>query len=242
MQGSHVARKHPYWKHSKIYPEGLKTEFSDIFWTFWPKQSRRSPEVSRTSPEVPQTSPEVPGLPRRSAPFSGKPDTLSWLTKTFSEKGNVDKMSETCRKKCPKIVQRDWKHTIFSHFFGQFWPIWSMLLFGDPVQCSPVTTVVCAAPRSSTRREFLEPEISPEQSYPAIKSQELCDAAFLVLSSETAQARKSEKHTPQKVRNSQPRVGPRKLRKKKPKNTKTVIFGPFLYIFSGGPDPGSGIS
>ena len=41
------------------------------------QQSRGSPEVSRTSPEVPQTSPEVPGLPRRSAPFSGKPDTLS---------------------------------------------------------------------------------------------------------------------------------------------------------------------
>ena len=36
-----------------------------------------SPEVSQTSPEVPETSPEVPGLPRRSAPFSGKPDTLS---------------------------------------------------------------------------------------------------------------------------------------------------------------------
>ena len=41
------------------------------------QQSRGSPEVSRTSPEVSQTSPEVPGLPRRSAPFSGKPDTLS---------------------------------------------------------------------------------------------------------------------------------------------------------------------
>ena len=38
---------------------------------------RGSPEVSQTSPEVPQTSPEVPGLPRRSAPLSGKPDTLS---------------------------------------------------------------------------------------------------------------------------------------------------------------------
>ena len=49
------------------------------------QQSRGSPEVSQTSPEVPQTSPEVPGLPRRSAPFSGKPGTLSWLTKTFSD-------------------------------------------------------------------------------------------------------------------------------------------------------------
>ena len=34
-------------------------------------------ESPRTSSEVPLTSPEVPGLPRRSAPFSGKPDTLS---------------------------------------------------------------------------------------------------------------------------------------------------------------------
>ena len=38
------------------------------------------------SPEVPQLPRKFPGLPRRSAPFSGKPDTLSWLTKTFSEK------------------------------------------------------------------------------------------------------------------------------------------------------------
>ena len=36
-----------------------------------------SPEVSQTSPEVSQTSPEVPRLPRRSAPYPGKPDTLS---------------------------------------------------------------------------------------------------------------------------------------------------------------------
>ena len=39
---------------------------------------RNFPEVSRTSPEVPRTSPEV-------SRFSGKPDTLFWLTKTFSE-------------------------------------------------------------------------------------------------------------------------------------------------------------
>ena len=42
-------------------------------------------QQSRGSPEVPQTSPEVPRLPRRSAPFSGRPDTLSRLTKTFSD-------------------------------------------------------------------------------------------------------------------------------------------------------------
>ena len=50
---------------------------------------------------------------------------------------NVEKLSE----KCPKIVQRGWKHN-FRTFFGQFLPIWSMLLFGDPVQCAPVTSLV----------------------------------------------------------------------------------------------------
>ena len=30
-------------------------------------------------------------------------------------------------------------HTIFGHFWGQFLPFRSMLLFGDPVQGSPVT-------------------------------------------------------------------------------------------------------
>ena len=49
-----------------------------------------------------------------------------------------------CRKmsgKCPKIVQRGCKHN-FRTFFGQFLPIWSMLLFGDPVQCTPVTSLL----------------------------------------------------------------------------------------------------
>ena len=48
-----------------------------------------NPEVPRKFPKLPRkfpkTSPEVPGLPRRSASFSGKPDTLSRLTKTFSD-------------------------------------------------------------------------------------------------------------------------------------------------------------
>ena len=35
-----------------------------------------NPEVPRKFPKLPRTSPEVPGLPRRSAPFSGKLDTL----------------------------------------------------------------------------------------------------------------------------------------------------------------------
>ena len=76
-----------------------------------PRKSWTSPEVPRTSPEVfgdfpgssltvePNSNPEVPRkfprLPRKfpdfpgSSPevsrFSGKPDTLFWLTKTFSE-------------------------------------------------------------------------------------------------------------------------------------------------------------
>ena len=41
------------------------------------QQSRGSPEASQTSPEVWETSLEVAGLSRRSAPFSGEPDTLS---------------------------------------------------------------------------------------------------------------------------------------------------------------------
>ena len=59
------------------------------------------------------------------------------------EKGNVDKMSERCRKmseKCPKIVRRHCEQN-FRTFLGHFLPIWSVLLFGDPVQCSPVTTI-----------------------------------------------------------------------------------------------------
>ena len=48
------------------------------------------------------------------------------------KEGNVDKMSE----KCPKNIQKlsgGAENTIFGHFFS-FLPIWSMLLFGDPVQ------------------------------------------------------------------------------------------------------------
>ena len=63
------------------------------------------------------------------------------------EKGNVDKMSEKGRKvseqkKCPEIVWRGCKHN-FRTFFGQFLPVWSVLLFGDSVQCSPVAKLQC---------------------------------------------------------------------------------------------------
>ena len=49
-------------------------------------------------------------------------------------------MSEKCRKKCPKNVQKlsgRAESTIFGRFSDIFF--WSMLLFGDPVQRSPVT-------------------------------------------------------------------------------------------------------
>ena len=50
---------------------------------------------------------------------------------------NVEKMSENVQK-----LSRGAKTMIFGHFWGQFLPIWSMLLFGDPVQCAPVTSTV----------------------------------------------------------------------------------------------------
>ena len=39
---------------------------------------------------------------------------------------------------CPEAVQTHNFRTFFRHFS----PIWSVLLFGDPVQCSPVTKLV----------------------------------------------------------------------------------------------------
>ena len=51
------------------------------------QQSRGSPEVPQTSPEVPRTSPEVSRTSPEVSPFSGKPDTLSWLAKTFPDFG-----------------------------------------------------------------------------------------------------------------------------------------------------------
>ena len=47
---------------------------------------------------------------------------------------NAEKMSE----KCPEGLK-----TQFSDIFGKFLAIWSMLLFGDPVQCTSVTSIVC---------------------------------------------------------------------------------------------------
>ena len=41
-------------------------------------------------------------------------------------------VGKNVQKKCPKKLP---KNTIFGHFL----PIWSMLLFSDPVQCSPVS-------------------------------------------------------------------------------------------------------
>ena len=69
-------------------------------------------------------------------------------------------MSEKCRKnvrKCPKLVWRGWKHN-FRTFFGQFLPIWSMRLFGDPVQRSPITT------QDGPFRTLLLTQTSPPES------------------------------------------------------------------------------
>ena len=60
---------------------------------------------------------------------------------------NVNKMSEDV----PKNVQRGYKHD-FRTFFGQFLPIWSMLLFGDPIQCTPVTNVGASDNRISDNK------------------------------------------------------------------------------------------
>ena len=57
-------------------------------------------------------------------------------------KGSVDKMSEKCRKNLENVEKLSGgaENTIFGHVLDNFLPIWWMLLFGDPVQCSPVTT------------------------------------------------------------------------------------------------------
>ena len=47
-----------------------------------PGVPRKFPRLPRKFPGLPR---RFPGLPRRSTPFSGKPDTLSWLAKTLSE-------------------------------------------------------------------------------------------------------------------------------------------------------------
>ena len=63
------------------FPKVPRKFFGDFPGSSLTVELNSNPEVPwkfpQTSPEVPQTSPEVPGLPRRSAPFSGKPDTLS---------------------------------------------------------------------------------------------------------------------------------------------------------------------
>ena len=64
------------WRAIQRFP-GSFPDFPGSFPDF-PGGSPDFPEVPRTSPEVPRTSPEV-------SRFSGKPDTLFWLTKTFSE-------------------------------------------------------------------------------------------------------------------------------------------------------------
>ena len=64
------------------FPELPRKFFGDFSGTSLTVELNSNPKVPRKFPKLPRKFPE---LPRRSAPFSGKPDTLSWLTKTFSE-------------------------------------------------------------------------------------------------------------------------------------------------------------
>ena len=64
--------------------------------------------------------------------------TGKWLDSP--EKRNVDKMPGKCPKNVRKNVQK-WSRGTENTSFRQFLPIWSMLLLGDPVQCSPVTII-----------------------------------------------------------------------------------------------------
>ena len=57
------------------------------------------------------------------------------------EKGNVDKMSEKYRKNVRKMSE-NCPEGLKTQFSDIFWTIFAFLvdaLFGDPVQCSPVT-------------------------------------------------------------------------------------------------------
>ena len=64
-------------------------------------------------------------------------------------KWSLDSPEKRISTKCPKLVEKipenvqklsgGAENTIFRTLFGHVLPVWSMLLFGDPVQCSPVT-------------------------------------------------------------------------------------------------------
>ena len=85
---------------------GLPRKFSKLprrFFGGFPGSSltvelNSNPEVPRKFPKLPRKFPKLPGkfpkLPWRSAPFSGKPDTLSWLTETFSSDNFLEKFEK----------------------------------------------------------------------------------------------------------------------------------------------------
>ena len=61
------------------------------------------------------------------------------------EKGNVDKMSEKCPKKCRKIVRKlseNSENTIFGYFLTIFGHLVDAFVWSDPVHCSPVAIFV----------------------------------------------------------------------------------------------------
>ena len=67
--------------------------------------------------------------------------TGKWLDSPV--KGNVDKMSEKCRKNVREI-SKNCPEALRTQFSDIFWTFFAYLvgaLFGDAVQCSPVTTL-----------------------------------------------------------------------------------------------------
>ena len=72
------------------FPKLPRKFFGDFPGSSLTVEPNSNPGVPRKFPRLPRKFPglsrKFPGLPRRSAPFFGKPDTLSRLAKTFSAK------------------------------------------------------------------------------------------------------------------------------------------------------------
>ena len=72
---------------SPHFPGSFRKFFGNFTGSSLTVELYSNPEVPRKFPRLPRKFPRLPrkfpGLPRRSAPFSGKLDTLFWLTKTW---------------------------------------------------------------------------------------------------------------------------------------------------------------
>ena len=87
-----------FWKVPGLprkFPQLPRKFFGDFPGSSLTVEFNSNPGVPRKFPRLPRKFPELPrrfpGLPRRSAPFSGKPDTLSWLAKTSSDEVDVER-------------------------------------------------------------------------------------------------------------------------------------------------------